>query len=216
MPTVKLQSCYRFLSQSRRPGTLLLVGSEFLKNNDIMSRRSTGLLASKFLERRVPLRGRLDNQLASCCIARLLVLATEDNHKPIVTYIESPGGSVSESLSVISTMNGIRTPVATFCRGSVGGPAVVIAAHGMKGFRTADPGAHFSLALPEQASQNHRPDSHESYLKMVAQILAADTAQPEVEVLRWLTEGALFTPQQAVQHGLIDLIAREPRLPLST
>src|SRR6516225_1288317 len=109
-----------------------------------MSRRSTGFLASRFLERRVPLRGRINRQLASCCIARLLVLATEDRQKPIVTYIDSPGGSVSESLNVISTMNGIQTPVVTFCRGLVGGAAVVIAAHGLKGVRIAEPGKKFS------------------------------------------------------------------------
>src|SRR5579859_2269745 len=115
-----------------------------------MSRRSTGFLASRILERRVPLRGHITNQLASCCIARLLVLATEDTHKPIVTYIESSGGSTAEALNVISTMNGIHSPVATFCRGAIGGAAIAIAAHGLKGFRTADPAAHFSLKLESE------------------------------------------------------------------
>src|SRR5580765_3201108 len=116
------------------------------------SRRSTGLLASKFLERRVPLRGRITNELASCCIARLLVLATEDRQRPIVTYIESPGGSTLESLNVISTMNGIHSPVVTFCRGPIGGAAAVISAHGLKGFRAADPASRFSCQLPREAT----------------------------------------------------------------
>jgi ATP-dependent Clp endopeptidase proteolytic subunit ClpP len=180
-----------------------------------MSRRSTGFLASRYLERRVPLRGVITNQLASCCIARLLVLATEETHKPIITYIESSGGSVPEALNVISTMNGIRSPVATFCRGSIGGVAAVIAAHGLKGFRTAEPAAHFSLALTSDPSKNGRASAHESYLKLLAQILATDTAQPEPEVLRWLTEGAEFNAQQALQHGLVDSVAREPVLPKS-
>src|SRR5882724_10869344 len=139
-----------------------------------MSRRSTGLLASKFLERRVPLRGRITNQLASCCIARLLVLATEDRQKPIITYIESPGGAVAEALGIISTMNGIRSPVVTFCRGSIGAEAAVIAAHGFKGFRTADPGAHFSLKMQSEYSDNGTPEAYESYLKLLAQIFAGD------------------------------------------
>jgi ATP-dependent Clp protease protease subunit len=178
-----------------------------------MSRRSTGFLASRFLERRVPLRGRIDNQLASCCIARMLVLATEDREKPIVTYIESPGGSVAESLNVISTMNGIRSPVATFCRGSIGGAAVVIAAHGLRGYRIADPATHFSLALERQNADNASVESHESYLKLLAQVLAKDTGRIEAQVLQWLTEGAEFSPQQALHHGLIDSIGREPVLP---
>jgi ATP-dependent protease ClpP protease subunit len=112
-------------------------------------------------------------------------------------------------------MNGIRSPVATFCRGSIGGPAVVIAAHGLKGFRTADPAAMFSLALASSPSRNGRSDSHESYLKMFVQILSADCGQPEPEVLGWLTDGALFNAQQALHHGLIDAVAREPVLPKS-
>jgi ATP-dependent Clp protease, protease subunit len=180
-----------------------------------MSRRSTGFLASRSLERRVPLRGHLDNQLASCCIARLLVLATEDSHKPIVTYIESNSGSVPEALNVISTMNGIRSPVATFCRGPIGGPAVVIAAHGLKGFRTAEPSAHFSLLLERPSGRNSQPESHESYLKLLAQILASDTGRSEAEVTVWLTEGMVFSAQQALQHGLIDTVGPQPVLPNS-
>jgi ATP-dependent Clp protease protease subunit len=175
-------------------------------------RRSTGLLASKFLERRVPLRGRITNELASCCIARLLVLATEDRQRPIVTYIESPGGSVMESLNVISTMNGIHNPVVTFCRGLIGGGAVVISAHGLKGFRAADPGSRFSFRLQSEAKENGR-ETHESYLRLLVQVLAADTGQPESKVLQWFTEGAEFSAQQAMENGLIDAIARTPLLP---
>jgi len=175
------------------------------------SRRSTGLLASRLLERRVPLRGRITNELASCCIARLLVLATEDRQRPIVTYIESQGGSVQESLNVISTMNGIHSPVVTFCRGQIGGVAAVIAAHGLKGFRAADPGCHFSLRLHDVAG-NARV-TRESFLKMLIQAFATDTVQPESKVLHWLTEGAEFSAQEAMEQGLIDAIARGPLLP---
>jgi len=140
------------------------------------------------------------------------VLATEDRQRPIVTYIESQGGSVSESLQVISTMNGIHSPVVTFCRGLIGGAAAAIAAHGLKGFRTADPASRFSLRLLGEPGANSRSD-RDSFLKLLVQVLVADTAQPESEVARWLTEGAEFSPQQAVQHGLIDIIARTPSLP---
>src|SRR5438552_330627 len=134
-----------------------------------MAGRSTGLLASRFLERRVPLRGRITRQLASCCIARLLVLSTEDRDKPVIIYVDSLGGSVAESLGIISTMNGIHSPVLTFCRGAVVGVAAVITAHGLKGFRTADPTAHFSLRLQSERPDNGRPEAHESYLKMLTQ-----------------------------------------------
>ena len=160
----------------------------------------------------MPLRGHLDSQLASCCIARLLVLATEDTHKPIVTYIESSTGLVPEALNVISTMNGIRSPVATFARGLVSGPAVVIAAHGKKGFRTAEATAKFSLIL-EKSGKNDDSESHQSYLKLLVQIFASDTGRSEAEVMRWFSHGAIFTAAQAVEQGLIDAVSREPILP---
>ena len=119
---------------------------------------------------------------------------------------------MAESLGVISTMNGIQSPVATFSRGVIGGVAVVISAHGKKGFRTADPGAHFSLRLRTEFSADV-PVDHESYLKLLAQILAEDTTQPEPQVLRWLTEGAEFSAQEAIRNGLVDTIGREPLLP---
>ena len=178
-----------------------------------MSRRSTGLLANRSLERRVPLRGKLTNQLASCCIARLLVLATEDRQKPIITYIDSPSGLVSEALGIISTMNGIRSPVVTFCRGSVGLAAAVVAAHGLKGFRSADSGAVFSFKSHGDVVHQYAAQTHESYLKLIAQVLADDTGRPLEEVLQWFEAGRHFSAQEAVSHGLIDVVASAPVLP---
>lgn len=157
----------------------------------------------------MPLRGRINRELASCCIARLLVLAAEDRQKPVITYIDSPTGSVAEALGIISTMNGIHSPVVTFCRGPIGLAGTVIAAHGLKGFRVADPAAHFNLRLHPEAGQ----DEHESYLKLLAQILAQDSKNPEAQVMQWLSEGAQFSAPEAVRHGLIDAVAREPLLP---
>lgn len=120
---------------------------------------------------------------------------------------------MADSLNIISTMNGIRSPVVTFCRGSIGGAAVVIAAHGVKGFRAADPGTRFSLSLQSVPSGNGGLGTHESYLKLVAQILAHDVVKPEAEILGWLMQGAEFSPQEAMRNGLIDAIACAPLLP---
>jgi ATP-dependent Clp protease protease subunit len=139
-------------------------------------------------------------------------LATEDRQRPIVTYIESQGGSVLESLNIISTMNGIHSPVVTFCRGQIGGVAAVIAAHGLKGFRAADPGAHFSLRLQSDTTSNS-PANRESYIRLLVQAFASDTVQPESKVLQWLTDGAELSAQQAMENGLIDAISRAPILP---
>jgi ATP-dependent Clp protease protease subunit len=178
-----------------------------------MRRPSTGLLTATDRERRVTLRGRVNKAVASCCIARLLVLATEDRRHPIVTYIDSAGGSLPQALAVISTMNGIRCPVVTFCHGQVGAPAALIAAHGLPGFRTATPAARFSFKLADAAARERDPAEEGALLPLLAGMLAKDCGQPPAEVLGWLTNGVEFAPEQALQHGLIDIIAARPLVP---
>jgi len=177
------------------------------------SRPSTGLLTAAGQERRVPLRGRITKQIASCCIARLLVLATENLKQPIITYIDSPGGSVAEALGVISTMNGIRCPVVTFCHGQAVGPAAVIAAHGLRGYRVATSTSRFSLRGFEPVGKGHDPRVLESVLPMFVEILAADARKQRDQVLKWFKDGAQFNAQEALAHGLIDAISSQPLYP---
>ena len=125
-------------------------GSEVAGNKPASLRPSTGRLTSPVQERRVALRGQLTRVVASCCIARLVVLAAEDQRDPIFVHIDSPGGSIAEAMGILSTMNGIRCPVITFCRREAMGPAAIIAAHGLRGYRAAAP------VRPAIAGATHR------------------------------------------------------------
>jgi ATP-dependent protease ClpP protease subunit len=177
------------------------------------SKPSTGLLTSSVRERRAPLRGPVTKQNASCCIARLLVLAAENPRQPIVVYIDSTGGAAGELLGIVSTMNGIRCPIVTFCRGQVGGPATVIAAHGLRGYRAATSNARFSFKTFDFVDRWGHKASKESFLELMADILAKDARRQKAEVLDWLTKGIEFGPQEAIQMGLIDKISAQPLLP---
>lgn len=174
----------------------------------VVNRRSTGILARG--ERRVPVRGPISKLVATSCIARLLVLAAEDEHAPIMAYIDSPGGLASEALRLLASLNGIECPVATFCRGPQGGPATVLAAHGFPGFRVCSPNARFSFTFDPE---NPRHKSTEKCLQSLAEIVAQDTRQPSDHVWQWFLNKTEFTPQQAIAHGLIDLISAKPLFP---
>jgi ATP-dependent Clp protease protease subunit len=180
-----------------------------------MLRPSTGLLAAAGQERRVPLRGRFTKQLASCCIARLLVLATEHQQHPIITYIDSPGGSAAEALALISTMNGIRCPVFTFCHGQAVGPAAIIAAHGFRGCRAAVSSARFSFKGFDSAAKTVDGTELDSLFRLLADIFANDTRKPKEQVLKWFREGIQFNSQEALTNGLIDVISVQPVYPKS-
>src|SRR3974390_782613 len=186
--------------------------SEKYSNQGTMLRPSTGLLTAAGQERRVPLRGRINRQIASCCIARLLVLATEDRRQPIVTYIDSPGGSASEALGIISTVNGIRCPVVTFCHGQAVGPAVIIAAHGLRGVWIAVPRGGVSFKGFDSGKGKEKTGL-DSLAFLLAEILAADTRKPKETVLAWFKEGAQFAAQEALAHGIIDAISTQPLYP---
>lgn len=159
------------------------------------------------------LRGRITRTIASCSIARLLVLATEEPLQPIVMAIDSPGGSVGEALGVVSTINGIRSPVATFCRGQVVGPAIAVAAHGVKGYRVAVAGAKFRFAFPEEEAKGQGGGRGDSVLPLLIETLVRDTGRNEKEILSWVENGAEFSAEEAVARGLIDKVAAAPLLP---
>jgi ATP-dependent Clp protease, protease subunit len=178
-----------------------------------MARFSTGLLVGADRERCVPLRGRLTRQIAACCIARLLVLATEQPGQPIIIYIDSPGGPIKESLPILSTMDGIRCPIATFCRGETSGTAAVIAARGTWGFRIANPGSRFSFRPPGATRPTHDLVTDEKLFPALAELLAQNVRKPEAEVLAWLKYGVEFTATQALANGLIDKVSPKPLLP---
>ena len=54
---------------------------------------------------------------SSLVIAQLLFLESEDPDKEISLYINSPGGSITDGMGIIDTMNYITCPVSTICIG---------------------------------------------------------------------------------------------------
>jgi ATP-dependent Clp protease protease subunit len=179
-----------------------------------MNRLSTGSLADSDRQRLVPLRGRITRRVASCCINRMLVLAAENPHQPILMYIDSPGGLVTESLSIIATIEGIKCPMGTLCRGETGGVAALIAAHGNRGARVAIPDSRFSFKQLERDAQQEGLGEGDQFLKLLAGILGRDVQKPEAEVLEWFRQGAEFTAQEALKQGLIDLVSNLPIVPV--
>lgn len=177
-------------------------------------RPSTGRLISPAQERGVTLRGRITRVIASCCIARLVVLASEDPHHPIVIHIDSPGGSRAEAMSILSTIKGIRCPVVTFCRGEVYGPAAIVASYGLRGYRAAAPDCRFSLRITNlHAGERRQGATAEPLLPLLTEILVKNTRQRQEEVVSQLTSGTPFGVQEALRIGLIDTIADEPVFP---
>src|SRR5262249_16503785 len=121
--------------------------------------------------------------------------------------------SLSEALGVISTINGVRCPVVTFCNGQAIGPAAIIAAHGLKGYRVATPTARFSFKGINSPVKGQFGTEFDSSLALLAEILARDTRKSNDQVFQWFKEGAQFASQEALANGLIDVVSSRPLLP---
>ncbi|HXP60716.1 MAG TPA: ATP-dependent Clp protease proteolytic subunit [Dongiaceae bacterium] len=171
---------------------------------------------AKVERRRAPLRGPITKRTSAFWIARLLYLEATDKQAPILVELDSPGGPVAESMRAIQVLEKMSCPVAVHCHGTISGTALSIAAHGLKGCRTADEGTRFVFTpLPSEAAPEGGQRAASSSDQLI-EGLAKAAGRPASEVAGWLGTGAEFDAGQAAAYGLIDTVSSKPVLPLKT
>src|SRR6266852_2282695 len=95
---------------------------------------------SRLLNERIIFLGTpIDDEVANLVIAQLLHLESEDPDKDIYLYINSPGGSVYDGLSIYDTMQFIKPDVSTICVGVAMSMGALLLAGGANGKRMALP-----------------------------------------------------------------------------
>lgn len=106
-------------------------------------------LPSRLLKDRIiTVNGQVEPNMAMSVTQQLLYLDAQDQTKPIVMYINSPGGSVSDGLMVVDTMNYIKAPVYTVVVGLAASMGTIIASSGEKGHRYMLPNAEYLIHQP--------------------------------------------------------------------
>ena len=85
---------------------------------------------------------------AGLVVAQLLFLESEDPDKEIDLYINSPGGSITDGMAIVDTMNYIKCPVSTKCVGMAASMGSVLLASGEKGKRFATPNSEILIHQP--------------------------------------------------------------------
>ena len=93
--------------------------------------------------------------------------------------------------------------------------AAIIAAHGLRGFRTATPDAEFWFKPLDSSWLEPDRSEAQQFHQILAETLARDTRKQVAGVLRWLREGAEFGAQQAFGYGLIDYVSATAIVPPS-
>ena len=136
---------------------------------------------------------------AGLVVAQLLFLESEDPDKEIDLYINSPGGSITDGMAIVDTMNYIKCPVSTICVGMAASMGSVLLASGEKGKRFATPNSEILIHQP-LIHADHMVKTREKLYK----ILSDRTGQPIDVINRDTERDHYMTAQEALEYGLID------------
>jgi ATP-dependent Clp protease, protease subunit len=158
----------------------------------------------------------INDALANVIIAQFLFLESEDPDKPILLYINSPGGVVYSGLAIYDTMQFLRCPVATTCLGMAASMAAVLLATGHKGQRNSLPNARIMIHQPHGGARGQASDieiqaREVRHLKdVLTKIVSEASGKPSDQVVKDMDRDNYMSPIQAKEYGLIDEVL-QPR-----
>jgi ATP-dependent Clp protease protease subunit len=158
-------------------------------------------------------------------VAELLFLNYEQVDRPGYVYIMSPGsinekgecvGVDSEAYAILDTMRYIRPKIHTVAVGKCYGNAAMLLAAGDKGCRHALPNAQimthppklnrtFDTSVNVQIKANEIEVCEDTYMGFMSEF----SGKPVEVVKEELDRRRYFTPQQAIEYGLIDRVIQK-------
>lgn len=169
-----------------------------------------------FMDRILFLGTGIDSDVANIINSQLLFLQMENSSKPITMYINSPGGSVYDGMSIYDVMNFISCPVGTTCCGTAASMGAVLLAAGEKGSRNALPHSQIMLHAPSGGTgRATAPDFRiaaaemEKCENMLYTVLANDMGKDFEYVKKICDRDHWLTPEEAVAEGVIDEIIKK-------
>lgn len=150
---------------------------------------------------------------ASLVVAQLLFLESEDPDKDIFLYINSPGGSVTDGLGIIDTMNYIKCPVTTICVGMAASMGALLLTSGTKGKRFATPNSEILIHQPlisgggisgQTTEIKIHADQMIKTRERINKIISQTTGKPIEQVEKDTERDHYMTAEEALEYGLID------------
>jgi ATP-dependent Clp protease protease subunit len=179
---------------------------------DARGERSFDIYSRLLRERVVFVGTPIDDDVANLVVAQLLHLEAEDPEKDIQMYINSPGGVVYSGLAIYDTMRFIKPDVATTVCGIAMSMGSLLLAGGAKGKRSALPNSRILIHQPHGGFQGQATDiqihAKESLAlrRRMEEIYAEHTGRPVEEISDALERDRFFTPEEALDYGMIDVI----------
>ncbi len=176
-----------------------------------MQRYREMTLDELLLENRVIfLVGEINFNSATRVIMQMLHLQNLKKDMPINLYINSPGGSVDDTLAIYDTMQYLNCPVATYCIGRAQSGGAIVLAAGAEGKRFILPHAKVMIHQPYGGVTGQTTDvliQAEEILRSKRQInelLAKHTGKTADEVEADSERDRYFNAEEALAYGLVD------------
>jgi ATP-dependent Clp protease protease subunit len=200
-------------------------GKDIIKNTESLnqygppgqySRYRQMTLDDLLLENRIVfLIGEISYARAAEVIMKMLYLDNLKRGNEISLYINSPGGSVDDTMAIYDTIRFVHSPIATYCIGRAQSGAAIILAAGTKGKRYALPHAKVMLhqvwggVSGQAADIKIQADEILKAKTMINEILAKHTGQPVDKIAAETERDRYMTADEAQKYGLIDEVLHE-------
>ncbi|MCD4823114.1 MAG: ATP-dependent Clp protease proteolytic subunit [Phycisphaerae bacterium] len=168
-------------------------------------------------ERILFLWGEIGPNTAGSLIMRLLELQSKSPGREIHLYINSPGGSVDDTLAIYDTMQFLACEVATYCVGQAASGAAIILAAGTKGKRYALPHSKIMIHQPWGGVTGQASDikiQAEEILKakkLLNKVLAEHTGRTPEQIAEETERDRYMTPTEAKEYGVVDEIVQKTK-----
>ncbi|MEI6490554.1 MAG: ATP-dependent Clp endopeptidase proteolytic subunit ClpP [bacterium] len=156
--------------------------------------------------------GPIDSNVASIVIAQMLFLQSENPKKTIELYINSPGGSVTDGLAIIDTMNHIKNDVSTICVGMAASMGAHILSAGTKGKRFSLPNSEVMIHQPLGGIEGQASDIEITAKNIILmrerlnKMMAKNTGQPIDKIAKDMDRNFWMTAEESKKYGIIDKV----------
>jgi ATP-dependent Clp protease protease subunit len=187
--------------------------------SDYIARREMTLEERLAEERIVFLWGEIGPSTGGSLIMRLLELQAKSGDRDIHLYINSPGGTVDDTLAIYDTLQFLSCSVATYCVGQAASGAAMILASGTKGKRYALPHSKIMVHQPWGGVSGQAADikiQAEEILKakrLLNELMAKHTGRAIEQIENETERDRYMTPLEAKEYGIVDEIVQQTPKP---
>ncbi len=154
--------------------------------------------------------GEINYAVAARVMMQMLYLEDQKRGQEINLYINSPGGSVDDTLAIYDTMQFISSDVSTYCIGRAYSGGAVLLCSGSPGKRAILPHAKVMIHQPYGGVTGQTTDVQiqaEQIIKAketLNGIIAKHTGQPIEQVTKDGERDKFFSAEEAKAYGLVD------------